>query len=67
MVNVINIAACYIRKLRVNPKSSYQAENFFSISLILCLYVMMNVRWTYTDNHFMMYISQVFVLHTLNS
>ena len=38
---------------------------FFSISLILCLYEMMDVHWTY-DNHFMMYVSQINVLYTLN-
>ena len=38
MINVIKVAK------RVNPKSSHQKEkNFFSISLILYLYEMMDV------------------------
>ena len=39
----------------VNLKSSYpKKKNFFSISLILYLYEIMDVHWTYYDNHFMM-------------
>ena len=47
---------------RVNPKSSHHEENiFFSISLMLYLYEMIDVRSTYCGNHFMMYVSQITV------
>ena len=48
---------------RVNPKPSHLKErHFFSISLILYLYEMMDVHATYCDNHF---ISQIILLFTL--
>ena len=66
MTNIINMTGCNTRKLlRVNPKSSYcKKKNFFSISLILYLYEMMNVQEAYCDNHFRTYIT--IVLYTLN-
>ena len=39
---------------------------FFPYSLILYLYEMMNVLYTYSDNHFMMYVGQIVSLYTLN-
>ena len=56
MIKIINAGVCYRWKsLRVNPKSSYHKEKqFFSISLILYLYEMIDVHSTYCDNHFMM-------------
>ena len=46
MINVINTAVYYVWKwLRVNPKTSQHKEkNFFSISLILYLYKMMDAH-----------------------
>ena len=45
---------------RVNPKSLYHKENmFFSISLTLYLYEMMNVHQTYCGHHFMIYVSRI--------
>ena len=39
---------------RKNPRSSHHKENFFSFSsfFILYLYDMVDVSWTYCDNHF---------------
>ena len=51
---------------RANPKSSHHKETFFSISLILWVYEMMDVQWTHCDNHFMMYTNQIIMLYTLN-
>ena len=52
---------------RVNPKSSHHKRNkFFPISLILYLYEIMDVHWTY-DNHFiikLMYVNQIIMLGT---
>ena len=45
MTNRINTDVCYIWKsVRVNPMGSDHNESIFSISLILCLYHMMNVH-----------------------
>ena len=49
---------------RVNPKSSHHKENFFSS--ILYLYEMMDIHQTYCDDHFMMFVSHIFMLYTLN-
>ena len=46
MINTINMAAYYILKviMRVNHKNSHQKKkSFFSVSLILYLYEMMDV------------------------
>ena len=40
---------------------------FFSSSLILYLYEMMDIHCTYSDNPFTMYVSQIVMLHALNS
>ena len=50
---------------RVYPKSSHHKENFSFISLILYLYEMTDVLWTYCDNHFIMYVSHHVVHLTL--
>ena len=69
MVNIINTVAHYTRKLlrRVNPKSSHhKKKNCLSISLILYLREITDVHQTYCGNHFMMYVSQIIMLYTLN-
>ena len=50
---------------RVDPEFSSQGH-FFSISLILYLHEMMDVNYTYCDNNFMMYVSQITMLYNLN-
>ena len=46
MMNVINIAVCYILKAvkKVNPKSSHHQKKKISISLMLYLYEMTDVH-----------------------
>ena len=51
---------------RVSPKSFQHKEKFISFSFLLYLYEIMDVHKTYCDDHFMMYISQIMVLHSLN-
>ena len=48
---------------RVNPRVLIKGKTF-SISLILYLYDMMDVHYTYCDNHFMMRVSQIIMLYT---
>lgn len=50
---------------RINPKSSHHKEKL-SISLILYPYEMMNILLNYCDNHIMIYVSHIIMLHTLN-
>ena len=51
---------------RVNPKHSHPKEKIIFISLIVYLYEMMDVPKTYCNNHFMMYVSQIIMLYTLD-
>ena len=52
---------------RVNPKSSHlKKKTFLYFFTILCLYVIMDMYQTYCANHFMMYVSQIIMLFTLN-
>ena len=49
----------YIKVKRINPELLQGI--IFSVSFILYLYVMMHVHSTYCDDHFMMYVSQVYI------
>ena len=53
---------------RVNPKSSHHKEKvfFFFFLFILYLYEMVDIHQIFCDNHFMMYVSQIIMLHTIN-
>ena len=53
-------------KIVKNKSQEFSPQIIFSISLVLYLYELMNVHWTYYDNHFMMYVSQIIMLCTLN-
>ena len=48
---------------RVNFKSFHHKKILFSISLILYLYEMMDVHWTYCDKDFVMYETQIIILY----
>lgn len=51
----------------VDPKSSYHKEKIcFSFSFFPTIYVMIDVNKIYWGNHFMIYVSQIIMLHTLN-
>ena len=50
---------------RLNPKSSHHKEKIFFL-FILYLYEMVDIHQIFCDNHFMMYISQIIMLHTIN-
>ena len=52
---------------KANPKSSHHKQKIFSIFKILYLYEMIDVHQTYSGNQFMMYVSQIIMLSTLNS
>ena len=41
-------------------------KKFFSISLMLYLYEMMDGHQTYCGDHFEMFVSQIMMLYTLN-
>ena len=64
MVNVINIAICFIKLLKERVKCSLQG-NKIPISLILYQYEMIISNYTYFGNHFMMYISHYAVYFKL--
>ena len=51
---------------RVNGEFSSQEKIFFSNSLTLYLYEMMDVHWTHCGHHFITDVSQVTILYTLN-
>lgn len=51
---------------RVNPKSSHH-KIIFLFFLIFYLSEMMDVHPTYCGNNFMMYVSQIIMLHNLNA
>ena len=57
---------------RVNPKSSHHKEKkvFLFLQFVqtfnFYLYQMMDVHYIYYGNHFMMYVSQIIMLYTLN-
>ena len=52
---------------RVNPEFSSQGKQyFFSNSFMLYLYETMDVHYTYCGHHFMMYVSHIIILYTLN-
>jgi len=56
----------YMRVMKtVNPEFSSQEKNF-SISLVLYLYEMMDGYQTYCGDHFVMFVSQIMMLYTLN-
>ena len=70
MINIINSAFIHYIMCESCWESgswefSSQGKNFFSISLILYLYEMTDVHWTY-DDLFMIYVSQTTVLYILN-
>ena len=50
---------------RVNLSPHYKEKYFFSISLILHLYEMMDIHWTYCGNQFMTYVSKI-ILYVVN-
>ena len=57
----------YMRVMKtVNPEFSSQEKKFFSISLVLYLYEMMDGYQTYCEDHFVMFVSQIMMLYTLN-
>ena len=64
MIYIINSAIGYKQKLRVNPKNSHHMEKFKN--LLMFRHAVMGVHLMYCDNHFMMYISQIIMLYTLN-
>jgi len=52
---------------RVNLKSSHHGEKkIFSMSLILEVYDLMGVHQTCCSSHFIIYVSQISMLYTLN-
>ena len=51
---------------RVNPKSSHHKEKTFLYFFNFCIHEMMDVPLTYCGHHFMMCISQIIMLYTLN-
>ena len=52
---------------RVNLKSLItEKKKFFSMSLILEVYDLMGVHQTCCSSHFMIYVSQISMLYTLN-
>ena len=60
MINTFNTTLMlYTKVKRINPELLQGI--IFSVSFILYLYVMMHVHSTYCDNHFMMYVSQVYI------
>lgn len=64
MIYIINSAIGYKQKLRVNPKNSHHMEKFKN--LLMFRHAVMGVHLMYCDNHFMMYISEIIMLGTLN-
>ena len=57
----------HVKALRVNSKHSHHRDIFFSMSLLLYLYEMIDVHQINYDNHFMMCVSQIIMLYTLYS
>ena len=65
MINVINSSVCYIWNfLGELILNSYHNER--KSPFILYLYEMIDVHWTSCGDHFMMYLSQIIMLYTLN-
>ena len=62
MVTVANIAVWHGKVIRVNPKSSHHRKKFFSFYFI---YKIIDVNWTYYDNHFTIYVNQAIILYAL--
>ena len=67
MYNMIN-KDCYMLyvNIRVNPKKSYHREKIF-FSIFFCIYMkweMLTKLINYCINNFMMYVSEIFMLHT---
>ena len=57
----------YMRVVKtVNPEFSSQEKKFFSISLMLYLYEMMDGHQTSCGDHFVMFVIQIMMLYTLN-
>ena len=66
MIHIINTYMFYMKVVqRVNPRVLITRKDFFSISLTLYLYEMMDHHWIYHGHHFMMYGSPI-MLYTLN-
>ena len=65
MMNVITTAVHYIWELsRVNPKSSpHKGKKFL---FFYFFNFVLDVHWIYSGNCFMMCVSQIIMLHTLN-
>ena len=55
----------YMNVVESKSKFSLQGKIFFSISLILHLYEMMDIHWTYCGNQFMTYVSKI-ILYVVN-
>ena len=51
---------------KVNPESSSEEKKIYGFTLSLYLSEMMDVHQTYCRNNFMMYVSQIIMLHNLN-
>ena len=69
MINIINTTVCYMTFKGENPEFSSQGEKksvFFSIALILNPHEMMNILYTFHDNHFGMYVSQIIMPYASN-
>ena len=63
MMTTVNTTIWYTEKLlRVNSKNSQHKEIFFIIS-----HEMMDVNYTYFDNHFTIYVNQTRVILVCNN
>ena len=57
----------YMRVVKtVNPEFSSQEQFFFLFLLMLYLYEVMDGHQTYYRDHFVMFVSQIMMLYTLN-
>ena len=56
----------HVKVKRVTKSARHKEKIYFSISLMLYIYEMIYTQQTYCDNHFMMYVSQIIMLYTLN-
>ena len=65
-INIIRTAICYMWTLkRVNPKKSYHREKYFFY--FFCIYMrweMLTKLINYCINNFMMYFTEIIMLHT---
>ena len=64
MTNIINAAICCNKIVKVNPKSSHHRKKNFLYSFDAFIYV---GQWCSPfGNHFMMHVSRIIMLYTLN-